>query len=277
MKIGQDLLYFSGKVSIFPLYLEHMSINIYFIARATYYELESQFGDLVKGVREDLEYNEEKITNLRDIIQYKLPQRLKGIRRYISLESITVENYSNFFEDMEDLWDFLDFDLLRCIIIFSKNENLNNKLEIYEKNVKKFCADTTIEELIEHWMPRFDVNEIPDKLKLCVTELSWDPSTTKVKDLKEIQNNLKDPLPQELAMAAFYICKIERSSVKVVWLVWTNVVSQIKEKMRKLFQDNPDFVIKNQISCFTLDKDILYSSYNDKVRNELLPYIMNKL
>ena len=116
--------------------------------------MESQFGDLIKGVREDLEFNEEKITNLRDIIQYKLPQRLRGIRKYISLESITVENFSNFFEDMEYLWDFLDFDLLRCIIIFYKNENLNNKLEIYEKNLENFCAKTTIQELIKHWMPR---------------------------------------------------------------------------------------------------------------------------
>ena len=219
-------------------------------------------------MREDLLFNEEKISKLRDIIQYKLPQRLKGIRKYISLESITLENVSIFFENMENLWDFLDFDLLRCIIIFYKNENLNNKLEIYEKNLEIFCAETTIQELIKHWMPRFDINEIPDKLKLCVTELSWNPSTTKVKDLRGIQEKLKDSLPQELAMAAFYICKIECSSVKIVWLVWTNVVSQIKEKMRKLFKHNPDFVTKNQISCFTLDKEILYSSYNDKVRNE---------
>ena len=228
-------------------------------------------------MREDLQFNEERISKLRDIIQYKLPQRLKGIRKYISLESITVENFSIFFEDMEYLWDFLDFDLLRCIIIFYKNENLNHKLEIYEKNLENFCAETTIQELIKHWMPRFDVNEIPDKLKLCVTELSWDPSTTKVKDLRGIQKKLKDSLPQELAMAAFYICETKFSSVKVVWLVWTNVVSQIKEKMRKLFKDNPDFITKNQISCFTLDKDILYTSYNDKVRNELLSYIMNTL
>ena len=217
---------------------------------------------------EDLQFNEEKISKLRDIIQYKLPQRLKGIRKYISLESISVENFLNFFEDMEYLWDFLDFDLLRCIIISYKNKDLNHKLEIYEINLENFCAETTIQELIKHWMPRFDVNEIPDKLKLCVTELSWDPSTTKVKDLKGIQKKIKDSLPQELAMAAFYICEIKCSSVKVVWLVWTNVVSQIKEKMRKLFQDNPDFITKNQISCFTLDRDILYSSYNDKVRNE---------
>ena len=256
-----------------------MSMNIYiFIAQETIYELEWQFGELVKGVWEDLQYyNEENISKLRVMMQFQLPQRLKGIRRYISVESITIENFSNFFQEMEYLWDFLDFDLLRCIIKFYKNIDLNCKMKIYEKNVEKFCAETTIQELIEHWMPRFDLNEIPDKLKLCVTELSWDPNTTKVKDLKGIQKKLRDSLPQELAMAAFYICEIKCSSVKVVWLVWTNVVSQIKEKMRILFQDNPDFVAENQISCFTLDKDILYSSYNNKVRNEILSYIMNKL
>ena len=232
--------------------------------------MEWQFGELVKGVWEDLQYNEENISKLRVMMQFQLPQRLKGIRKYISLESITIKNFSNFFQEMEYLWDFLDFDLLRCIIIFYKNKDLNSKMKIYEKKVEKFCDETTIQELMKHWMPRFDVNEIPDKLKLCVTELSWDPSTTKVKDLKGIQKKLRNSLPQELAMAAFYICEIKFSSVKVVWLVWTNVVSQIKEKMRKLFQDNPDFITKNQISCFTLDKEILYSSYDDKVRNEVV-------
>ena len=209
-----------------------MSINIYFfIVRASYYELESQFGQLVNGLREDLKYNEENISKLPYLIQYQLPQRLKGIRKYISLESITMEKFSNFFEELNYLWDFLDIDLLRSIIIFYKNKDLNNKLEIYEKNLEKFCAETTIQELIQHWMPRFDVNEIPDKLKLCVTELSWDPSTTKVKDLNRIQQRLKDSLPQELAMAAFYICEVRDWDYSPVH--W----------------------------------DILHSSYNDKVRN----------
>ena len=254
-------------VSFFPL-TDNIFIfgKIFFIAPTTY-ELESQFGELVKRLKEDFLDNKKKISKLRDIIEYKLPHRLKGIRDYIPLESITIENFSNFFKELEDLWDFLDFDLLRCIIMASKNEDLKSNVKIYEKNLEKFCAETTIKELIEHWMPRFVEDEIPKKLKSCITELNWDPNSHKVMDLKKIQKKLKKLLPQELAMAAFYVCEIKRSSVKVVWLVWTNVVSQIKEKMRKLFQDNPDFITENQISCFTLDKDILYSSYNDKVRN----------
>ena len=211
-------------------------------------------------------YNEEKISELRDIIQYKLPLRLKGIREYIDLDSITIDNFSNFFKELEDLWDFLDFDLLRCIIMAYKNEDLIINVNIYAKNLEKFCAETTIQELIEHWMPRFDEDEIPEKLKLCVTELAWDPNTRKVKELKKIQKKLKKSLPQELAMAAFYMYDIKCCCVKVVWLVWTDFVSQIKDEMRKLFQDNPGFFAENQILCFTLDKDVLYSSYYDKVR-----------
>ena len=218
--------------------------------------------------------NKKKISKLRDIIEYKLPLRLKGIRDYICLDSITIHNFSNFFKELENLWDFLDFDLLRCIIMAYKNEDLKSNVKIYENNLENFCAETTIQELIEHWMRRFVEDEIPEKLKLCVTELAWDPTTRKVKDLKKIQKKLKKSLPQELAMAAFYMYDIKCSCVKVVWLVWTDFVSQIKDEMTKVFQDNPGFIAENQILCFTLDNEVLYSSYNDKVSND---YLMNNI
>ena len=238
----------------------------FFIARTSIYELEIQFGELVKGIKEDLQHDGEKISELSDLIQYKLPLRLKGLRHYITDESVPINNFSTFFRKLECLWDFLDFDLLRCIIIAYKNKELNIKLEEYEANLEKFCTETTIQELIKHWKPRFKESDIPPELKSCVTELKWDPCTSKVKDLMEIQDELRDPIPQELAKAAFYIYKITFSSVKVVWLVWTKFISQIMVSMRKLFHDNPDFVIKKKISCFTLDNIILYSSYNDEVR-----------
>ena len=52
-----------------------MSITIYiFIAQESIYELEWQFGELVKGVWEDLQYNEENISKLRVMMQFQLPQ-----------------------------------------------------------------------------------------------------------------------------------------------------------------------------------------------------------
>ena len=241
-----------------------------FLVEEIVQDLESQFGELVKGIDEYLQNDQQKLSELPDIIRYKLPQRLKGMRRHISFKSVTIENFSSFFYDLEDLWNFLDYDLLKCIILAYKNKELINKLKIYEHNIDNFCAETTINQLIEHWMPRFDENDIPEKFKTCVTKLSWDPNTCKVKDLKEIQKKLKDSLPQELAMAAFYICEIKRSSVKVVWLVWTDFFPEIMDSMNDLFQANPEFFTENKISCFILDKRILYSNYDDEVRKYVL-------
>ena len=238
-----------------------------FLAEEKIYELENQFGELVKGIHEDLQNDKQKLSKLPDIIRYKLPQRLKGINRHISCKPITEEKFPEYFKDLEGLWNFLDYDLLKCIIMAYKNSELIDNLRIYEQNVGKFCAETTVSELIKYWMPRFDENEIPDKFKACVTELSLDPYTCKVKALKDIQKKLRHSLPQELAMAAFYICDIKHSSIRVVWLVWTDFISPILDAMRKVFHANPNFVTENKISVFSLDKVILYSAYNDKVRN----------
>ena len=230
-------------------------------------DLENQFGKLVRGINEYLQKDQQKLSELPNVIRYELPHHLKGIRHHISYKSITIETFSDFFCDLEDLWNFLDYDLLKEIIWAYKYKELINKLEVYEHNIEKFCAETTIKQLIKHWTPRFVEDDIPDNFKSCVTKLSWDPNICKVKDLKDIQKKLRHSLPQELAMAAFYICEIRASSVTVVWLVWTDFSPEIINSMKNLFQANPEFFTENKISCFILDKIILYSNYNDKVRN----------
>ena len=211
-------------------------------------------------------HKEKMIPNLLLAMPFILPRRLKGIRKYISFASITEENFSNLLEDLENFWSYDDLDVLRCMIEFCEDKKLEFMLKKHEENVKTFCAETTIRELVE--CSTFGKN--PDKYLSCVAEISMDPNTTKVKYLNGILKKLRDSLPQELAMVRIHICEFECSSVKVKWSVRTNTVSQIKEKMRKLFQDNPDFVAENQILCFTIDEDILYSTYNDKVRNEII-------
>ena len=263
-------------MTILPKYIKYLVFLIYILVEEIIHDLESQFGDLVKGIKEYLQNDQQKLSELPNVIRYKLPQRLKGIRRHISYKSITIENFSDFFLDLEDLWNFLDYDLLKCIILAYKIKELIDNLKIYEHNIEKFCAETTINQLIEHWMPRFDEEDIPDKFKLCVTRLSWDPNTCKVKDLKDIQKKLRDSLPQELAMAAFYICEVKRSSVKVVWLAWTDFFPEIMDSMNDLSRTNPDFFTENKISCFILDKHTLYSNYDEKVRNDVLNFIYMK-
>ena len=220
---------------------------------------------LVKGVKEELLHDPVKLSELPDIFEYYLPHRLKGIRDHVQYECITKEEFSKFFRSLEKMWNILDCDLL-CFLVkrYGKSE-LKKKCESYEKNIKVFCAETTISDLIRHWNPRFVKEKIPSELKSCVMELSWDPKTKKVKDLREIQHKLEDALPQELAMAAFCLFYMKDGSVLVLWLVREEFLSQMMTSLKNLVYTQPVFIADNEITYFSLDETILFTSSSDKV------------
>ena len=220
---------------------------------------------LVKGVKEELLRDPVKMSELPDIFEYYLPHRLKGIRDHVRYECITKEEFSKFFRSLEKMWNILDCDLL-CFLVkrYGKSE-LKKKCESYEKNIEVFCAKTTISDLIRHWNPRFVKEKIPSELKSCVMELSWDPKTKKVKDLREIQHKLEDALPQELAMAAFCLFYIKGGSVLVLWLVREEGLSQVMTSLKNLVDTQPVFFTDNEITYFSLDETILFTSSSDKV------------
>ena len=228
-------------------------------------QLEEQFGMLVKGVKEEIMHDPVKISQLPDIFEYTLPHRLKGIRDHVQYEGVTKEHFSKFFRCLEKMWNILDSDLL-CFMVkrYGKSE-LQKKCENYERNIADFCAETTISDLIRYWNPRFAKEKIPNELKTCVMELSWDPKTKKVKDLKEIQHKLEDALPQELAMAAFCLFYMNTSSVIVLWLVREEFLSQVMTSLNNLLRTQPEFVTDNEIIHFSLDETMLFSSSSEKV------------
>ena len=119
--------------------------------------------------------------------------------------------------------------------------------------------------MIRYWNPRFAEDKIPSKLKSCVMKLSWDPKTRKVKDLREIQHKLEDALPQELASAAFWLVYMNTSSVIVLWLVWEEFLSQVMTSLKNLLHTQPEFITDNEITHFSLDKTVLFTSSSEKV------------
>ena len=163
------------------------------------------------------------------------------------------------------MWNILDCDLL-CFMVktYGKSE-LKKKCESYERNIEVFCAETTISDLIRYWNPRFVEEKIPNELKSCVMELSWDPKRKKVRDLREIQHKLEDALPQELAMAAFCLFYMNPGSVIVLWLVREEILSQVMTSLKNLLHTHPEFITDNKITYFSLDETILFTSSSDKV------------
>ncbi len=140
-----------------------------------------------------------------------------------------------------------------------------NKVDDYKEDVENFCAETTIYEFIQVWKPRYDDQDIPQELRMCVTELSLDLETSTVEHLKEIQCKLRYSLPQELARAAFYICNVRPGSVTVSWLVWAECVSDVMDSLNLLMKSNSEIISEIHLSFMSLDNVILYSTYNEQV------------
>ena len=233
---------------------------------------EIRFGLIVKDIKTEILNDEQKIRKLPDNIKYGLPQRLKPLSNFVTHTSLTRDNFDKFFKALERMWSFIDYDLLRTIIYQFNITELIKKVDEYKEEVERFCAETTIYEFIQVWQPRYNEQNIPEELRKFVTELSWDPETRFIKDLKEIQLKLKDALPQELAMAAFYICNVRPGSVKVSWLVWAECVPDLMDSLKLLLQSKSEITSEIHLSFMSLDNVVLYSAYNDQVIVHVVNY-----
>ena len=228
-------------------------------------QLQEQFGMIVKGVKEELSLDPEKVYKLPDIIGFALPHRLQGLKDHVQYECLTMENFNKYFRKLEWMWNILDYELLFFIVRKYGNEELKIKCDTYKNNIETFCSETTISDLIANWIPRLVNEKIPSELKSCVMELSWDPKKKKVEDLREIQHKLEDALPNELASAAFWLVYVDTSSVIVLWLVLEEFLSQVMTNLKNLLRTQPEFITDNEITHFSLDETILFTSSSDKV------------
>ena len=228
-------------------------------------QLQEQFGMIVKGVKEELSLDPEKVSKLPDIIGFALPHRLQGLKDHIQYEPITMENFSKYFRKLERMWNILDYELLFFMVRKYGNEELKRKCDTYKNNIEIFCSETTISDLIANWRPRLVNEKIPSELKSCVMELSWDPKKKKVKDLRQIQQKLEDALPQELARAAFCLVYLNPGSVLVLWLVWEEFLSRVMTYLKNLLHTQPEFITDNEITYFSLDETVLFTNSSGKV------------
>ena len=220
---------------------------------------------MVESIGVVINSNKSEITKFRDRVKHGLPQRLKGLKDHIDYSSIKDDDVSEFFWRFHDICSFLDYDLLSFIIKRCGTDELKTQMEEYIRGLEKFCEDVTIDELIKHWKPRFADDAIPTELASCVVKLDWDPTTTKVIELKKIQSKIRKVLPQELAMAAFVVYNIKLSSVTIIWLLWTKFLPQIKDNLKAFFENTSEALSDSKILYFSIDDAILYPPCVKKV------------
>ena len=219
---------------------------------------------LVKHVKKEHCFDPANISQLPDALPYQL-QQLRS--RFLKYECITINKY---LQNLEGMWNILDYEFLCYMTKEYGNQTLKIKCEKYKNSIEKFCSITTISDLLKYWTPRLPNKLISSELKSCILELSWDPKTKKLKDVKEIQHKLEDVLPQEITRAAlclFYINAV--SSVIVVWFVLEEFLNEVMTSLKCLLYTQPEFIKDNEITYFSLDETILFTRSIDKVSYNL--------
>lgn len=229
-------------------------------------DLDDRFCSMIKDVREKINKRIICRDKFCDTVKEKLPLRLIALKGYINYENIQEDDVTLFFDTLDDIWDFLDYDLLRFIIRRCGDKQLKDAMSDYEQRMKTFIDKTTIHALIYNWKPRFEQDQIPEYFKECVVTLLWDPYSRTIKDLKLFLERMTKVLPQELAKAAFVLCNLKPSSVVVVWLVWEELIPLVKDRLSDFFKRRPMFCIQSSLSLLVLNGVTLYSQSLVKVR-----------
>ena len=228
------------------------------------YDLENRFREMIKNIREKIK-EEITIDKFIDTITEKLPQPLLGLKDHIEKENLEKKDITRIFATLDDIWDFIDYELLKFIIWIYGDKELKAAMTDYERRMETFLENTTIHDFIKKWKPRIVEDQIPETFKTCIMKLLWDPSISKLKDLEMIRQKMRKILPQELAVAAFVLCNLKSSSVTVVWLIWADIFHEVMDRLSDFVKSRTIFFIENNCYGLILDGTFLFSIYTGKV------------
>ena len=232
--------------------------------------LEKRFETMINKLRKCLESDSSKVECFYEDRMYYLPQPLRGLADHLTCKGLEDGNFEEFFKLNQNLWNFIDFGLIRHLIRRCGTPNLKNEMFEYEKEVDTFCKLITVHQLIQAWDPRFFDEDIPEHFIFCVSKMTWDPYKVRVQDLLKIRRRIKEIIPQEIGKAAFVLVNVLSNCVSAVWLVLANIRPQLMSGVRDLIQSSPEFVLTHQLALFLLDDFILYPCTNvEKVKETM--------
>ena len=206
--------------------------------------LEDEFADLVT---EFVDYLVKNGTSIYDVKKY-----IRFIPRYVGA-SITplwcklkpeVEQIAEIDEFVEmlslNLWNFLDYEMLKYLIMKCKIPHLSQEIESYVKKIKDFKRTTLVVPFIKCWKGRHQMDDIPDSvveltIKFDIKEDITKFTLSRLEVLRDCIVNKCVPLLSHFASAMYYY-KFSEGSICVSWL----------------FPERFSLVLKNRIQDMSL-------------------------
>ena len=119
-------------------------------------------------------------------------------------------------------WNFLEYHLLRRLILNVCSEKLKKKVKVYAEEVQIFQRNTTVSEFIKYRRHLAKTKTIPESMKKLKKRHNIDPDSCTLAALERLREEVCDHV--KLSYFAFQIYSITPNCIVVEWLIPEEII-----------------------------------------------------
>ncbi len=224
--------------------------------------LEDEFTDLVIEFVDYLVKNQTSINKVKQYIRF-IPRYIGAIITPLwrelepKVEQITEIN--KFVELIGlNLWNFLDYEMLKYLIKKCKVSHLSHEIESYVSKIDHFKRTTLVVPFIQCWIGRHQMDNIPDSVVELTVKLDIKEDITKftLSRLEVLRDHIIKkcvPLLSHFASAMYYY-KFREGSIFVSWLFPERFSLILKNKI----QDMSMILAKYHVVWVKINEEYIY-------------------
>ena len=221
-------------------------------------ELERRFSDLVDCTYETL-LQKKVDDNVRSFCSRLLSldvSRKFEHQKFINEHLVIIEGttFDVLWARLNNYWNFLNFNLLECIVDKYKIEELQREMKSYVHDLKSFRKATRLCDFIECWPVQGETPPVVD-LQEFVIKMNYDWDNCTLEDLETLRGVItrKFFLPE----FALQLKKMMEGSIIITWLIPTPFVMALQEAVEST---SSEFFMEQKIATITIAGQECYSS-----------------
>ena len=223
-------------------------------------ELERRFSDLVDCTYDTLLQKkvDDNVRSFRSRLLSLDVSRKSEHQKFINEHLDQGTTFDTLWDRLNNYWNFLNFNLLECIVDKYKIEDLQCRMKLYVHDLKSFRKATRLCDFIECWPVQGVTPPVVD-LQEFVTKMNYDWDNCTLEDLETKKGVItrKFFLPE----FALQLKEIKEGSIVITWLIPTPFVMALQEAVEST---SSEFFMEQKIATITIAGQECYPSPTGK-------------
>ena len=187
-------------------------------------ELEKRFTNIQIAARKELESREGTVELVKDqLTAMPLQRKDQSTIRAIARRKRPFQNLTELFVYLNTrCWNFLEYHLLKQLIVNTCSEKLKRKVKTYVEDVQNFQRNTTITEFLKYRRHMAKEKCIPESYKKLKMTHNINPDSYTLADLEKLRKKTCDHV--KLSDFALQMYSIEPHCIIVEWMIPEEIV-----------------------------------------------------